>query len=52
MPSNFCENESVRKNEEQSGKVYTTLDSYQAGFLTLKGHIPDLIKQNEKIVYG
>lgn len=36
----------MRKN-----KVYSTLDAYQAGWLTLKGHIPKLEKQNEKVVF-
>lgn len=32
-------------------KVYTTLDAYQAGFLILKGYIPELVDQNGKIVF-
>ncbi len=40
---------SMRKNNEQS--VYTTLDAYQAGFLTLSGFIPKLVDQNGKIVF-
>jgi hypothetical protein len=32
-------------------KVYTTLDAYQTGFLTLKGHSPKLIPQDDKIVF-
>ncbi len=39
------------KNNEQSEKLYTTLDAYQAGFLTLRGFIPKLIDQNRKIVF-
>ena len=41
----------MTKNNEQTEKVYTTLDSYQAGFLTLRGIIPKLIDQNGKIVF-
>jgi hypothetical protein len=41
----------MRKNNDQSEKVYTTLDAYQAGFLTLKNYIPKLIDQNGKIVF-
>jgi len=33
------------------GKVYTTLDAYQTGFLVLKGHSPKLILQDDKIVF-
>lgn len=33
-------------------RIYTTLDAYQAGFLTLKGHIPELIQQGDKIVFA
>jgi len=31
---------------------FTTLDAYMAGFLTLKGHSPILIKQGQKIVFS
>lgn len=41
----------MRKNNEQTAKFYSTLDAYQAGYLTLKGHIPELINQNGKIVF-
>jgi hypothetical protein len=41
----------MKRNNEQSEKVYTTLDAYQSGFLTLKNHIPKLIDQNGKIVF-
>jgi hypothetical protein len=41
----------VRKNNEQDEKVYTTLDAYQAGFLTLRGYIPRLADQSGKIVF-
>jgi hypothetical protein len=32
--------------------IYTTLDAYQAGFLTLKNHFPDLIEQSSKVVFS
>jgi hypothetical protein len=32
-------------------KVYTTLDAYQAGYQTLKGHSPTLTRQGDKIVF-
>ena len=41
----------MRKNEEQTTKLYTTLDAYQAGFLTLRGFTPTLIDQTGKIVF-
>lgn len=41
----------MTKNNEETEKVYTTLDAYQAGFLTLRGFIPKLIDQNGKIVF-
>jgi len=41
----------MRKTKEQPEKAYSTLDAYQAGFLTLKGFIPKLVDQNGKIVF-
>ncbi len=41
----------MRKNNGQAAKVYSTLDAYQAGFLTLRGHIPDLRDQHGKVVF-
>jgi hypothetical protein len=41
----------MRRNNEQTTKIYTTLDSYQAGFLSLKGHIPELREQNGKVIF-
>jgi len=41
----------VRRNNGQTEKIYSTLDAYQAGFLTLRGHAPDLIPQGNKIVF-
>ncbi len=32
-------------------KVFTTLDAYQAGFLLLKGYLPELTEQGEKVVF-
>jgi hypothetical protein len=39
------------RNKELSTKLYTTLDAYQAGFLTLRGFFPKLVDQNTKIVF-
>lgn len=41
----------MKKDNGQREKVYTTLDAYQAGFLTLKGYSPKFIEQNNKIVF-
>jgi hypothetical protein len=41
----------MKKNNKQTEKFYTTLDAYQAGFLTLRGYIPKLVDQNGKIVF-
>ena len=40
----------MEKKNEQRG-VYTTLDAYQAGFQTLKGHSPKLLLQDDKVVF-
>jgi hypothetical protein len=32
-------------------RTYTTLDAYQAGFLTMQGFTPRLVDQNGKIVF-
>lgn len=32
--------------------IYTTLDAYQAGFLTLKNHFPNFIEQGSKVVFS
>lgn len=37
--------------EKKKEKIYRTLDAYQAGFLTLKKHLPELINQNGKILF-
>ena len=42
----------MRKNNEQTEKFYTTLDAYQAGFLTLSGFIPKLVDQAGKVVFA
>jgi hypothetical protein len=39
-------------NKEKTEERYTTLDAYQAGFLTLKGHVPKLIEQGSKIIFS
>lgn len=41
----------MRTKKDQTEKIYTTLDAYQAGFLTLKKHIPDFIDQQGKVVF-
>lgn len=41
----------MKRKNEQSEKVYTTLDAYQSGFLTLKGHFPELVEEGSKIVF-
>lgn len=41
----------MKRNNEQEEKVYTTLDAYQAGFLTLKGHPPKYFEQGDKVVF-
>ncbi len=33
-------------------KVFTSLDSYLSGYLTLNGFIPKLINQGEKVVFS
>ena len=38
----------MKENNEQAEKV---LDVYQVGFLTLRGHTPNLIEQGDKIVF-
>ena len=42
---------SMRRNNGQREKVYSTLDAYQAGFVTLRGHTPTFTQQGEKIVF-
>ena len=41
----------MTRNKGQTGKIYSTLDAYQAGFLTLRGHDPTLVSQGKKIVF-
>jgi len=41
----------MRRKNDDSKTTYTTLDAYQAGFLTLRGFIPKLVDQNGKIVF-
>lgn len=41
----------MRKNKEQTKKVFTTLDAYLSGYLTLKGFNPELIEQGNKVVF-
>lgn len=42
----------MRKNNEQAEKVYTTLDAYQAGFLTLRGFNSKIIRHKDKFVFA
>jgi hypothetical protein len=44
--------EGLRRKEEQSEKVFTTLDAYLSGFLTLNSFIPKLIEQGDKVVFS
>lgn len=41
----------MRRNNDLPERTYTTLDAYQAGFLTLRKHTPDFIDQQGKIVF-
>lgn len=41
----------MEKNKAQKEKIYTTLDSYTAGYLSLQGFTPQLIEQGNKIVF-
>ncbi len=41
----------MRKNNDLRERFYTTLDAYQAGFLTLRRFHSKLIDQNGKIVF-
>jgi len=37
---------------DNENRFFTTLDAYQAGFLTLKGHTPELTKSSQKIIFN
>lgn len=39
----------MKKNNVQ---LYTTLDAYQAGFLTLRSFVPKFIEQGNKVVFA
>lgn len=41
----------MKKNNEQTKKVFTTLDAYTAGYLYLKNFTPELIQQDDKVVF-
>jgi len=41
----------MEKKNAQKEKIYTTLDSYTAGYLSLHGFTPQLIEQDNKIVF-
>jgi hypothetical protein len=41
----------MRRSKEETEPIYSTLDAYQAGFLTLRGHTPNFIQQGDKIVF-
>ena len=42
----------MRRDNDKSVSFYTTLDAYQAGFLTLRGFIPQLVDQNGKVIFA
>jgi len=42
----------MTKNKGFNEDVFTSLDAYLSGYLTLKGFIPKLIEQGEKIVFS
>ena len=44
--------EGMRRDNDQTVTAYTTLDAYQAGFLTLRKHIPKFVEQGSKIVFS
>jgi len=41
----------MRREKGQEEKFYSTLDAYQAGFLTLRGNSPKFIEQGNKVVF-
>lgn len=41
----------MKREKDLTEKTYTTLDAYQAGFLTLRGYTPRLVDQGGKIVF-
>ena len=41
----------MRRNNEQTKKVFTTLCAYTSGYLYLKEFTPELIQQGEKVVF-
>lgn len=41
----------MRTNKDYKEKVFTTLDAYLSGFLTLKGFTPELVDQGDKVVF-
>lgn len=41
----------MKKNDEQTEKVFTTLDAYTAGYLFLNDFTPELIQQGNKVVF-
>jgi len=42
----------MRRNNEQTEKTFTSLDAYLSGYLTLKGFLPNLILQGDKVVFS
>ena len=42
----------MRRYKEQNNKVFTSLDAYLSGYLTIRGFIPKLIEQGEKVVFA
>jgi hypothetical protein len=41
----------MKRNNDVGHAVFSTLDAYIAGFLTLRGFIPELIEEGRKIVF-
>ena len=41
----------MKRRNEQNNEIFTTLDSYISGYLTIKGFIPTLVEQSEKVVF-
>ena len=39
------------QNEKEKRPLHTTLDAYQAGYLSLRGHMPRLEQQGPKVVF-
>jgi hypothetical protein len=42
----------VKKSNGQQGKIFTTLDAYLSGYLTLRGFVPRLVEQGNKVIFA